>query len=40
MFIIDLIANTIVFLLDAFAAIPALGWAVLLTTIGYVALRK
>jgi hypothetical protein len=40
MFLIDLIANTIVFLLDALAAIPALGWAILITTIGWAALRK
>jgi hypothetical protein len=40
MFIIDLIAETIIFLFDALAAIPALGWAVLIVTIAYAVLHK
>jgi uncharacterized membrane protein YwaF len=38
--IIDLIATLLVAILDAFAAIPALGWAVLIVTIAYAVLHK
>jgi hypothetical protein len=40
MFLIDLIANTIVFLLDTLFEIPALGAAILIVTIFYAVMHK